>query len=85
MGLNLEYSDGQTPLGEDEKEGLLIPTITTRSELDEFEQLNIQESQDWIRKRKFKKKNPYRTICERASSANVFRCMEMGRQISDNE
>ena len=55
MGLNLEYSNGQTPLDEDEKEGLLIPTITTRAELDEFEQLNIQEAQDWIRKRKFKK------------------------------
>jgi Fic-DOC domain mobile mystery protein B len=55
MGLNLEYSNGQTPIDEDEKEGLLISTITTRSELDEFEQLNIQEAQEWIRKRKFTK------------------------------
>jgi len=55
MGLDLEYSSGQTPLDEDEKEGLLIPTITTRAELDEFEQLNIQEAQEWIRKRKFKR------------------------------
>lgn len=29
MGLELEYGDGQTPLDEDEKEGLLIPTIAT--------------------------------------------------------
>lgn len=29
MGLDLEYADGQTPLDEDEKEGLLIPTIST--------------------------------------------------------
>ncbi len=35
MGLNLEYTNGQTPLDEDEKEGLLIPTIATREELDE--------------------------------------------------
>ena len=41
MGLDLEYVDGQTPLDEDEKEGLLIPTIATSGELDEFEQQNI--------------------------------------------
>ena len=34
MGLELEYIDGQTPLDEDEKEGLLIETIATRGELD---------------------------------------------------
>jgi fido (protein-threonine AMPylation protein) len=53
MGLNLEYIDGQTPLDEDEKEGLLIPTITTRSDLDEFEQLNIEEAIQWISGKKF--------------------------------
>lgn len=37
MGLDLDYKDGQTPLDEDEKDGLLIKTITTRDELDEFE------------------------------------------------
>ena len=36
MGLNLTYNDGQTPLDEDEKEGLLIKSIATRGELDEF-------------------------------------------------
>lgn len=53
MGLNLEYINGQTPLGEDEKEGLLIPTITTRGELDEFEQLNIDEANLWLLSKKF--------------------------------
>ncbi len=48
MGLNLEYENGQTPLDEDEKAGLLIPTITTREELDEFEQLNIEEALQWV-------------------------------------
>jgi hypothetical protein len=33
MGLNLVYIDGQTPLGEEEKEGLRIKTISTREEL----------------------------------------------------
>ena len=27
MGLDLDYIDGQTPLDEEEKDGLLIPTI----------------------------------------------------------
>ena len=40
MGLNLKYSEGQTPLDEDEKEGLKIKSITTQNELDELEQLN---------------------------------------------
>ncbi|RED96677.1 mobile mystery protein B [Marinoscillum furvescens] len=54
MGLNLEYIDGQTPLDEEEKEGLKIPTISTREELDEFEQHNIEESLQWLLTRKFK-------------------------------
>lgn len=48
MGLRLNYSDGQTPLDDDEKEGLLIQTITTRGELDEFEQKNIEEALFWL-------------------------------------
>jgi Fic-DOC domain mobile mystery protein B len=53
MGLRLEYIDGQTPIEEEEKEGLLIKTISTRGELDEFEQVNIQEAVEWSMKRKF--------------------------------
>jgi Fic-DOC domain mobile mystery protein B len=41
-------------LDEEEKEGLLITTITTRAELDEFEQLNIQKAIEWTLIRKFK-------------------------------
>lgn len=48
MGLDLEYINGQTPLDEDEKEGLLIPTIATREELDEFEQQNIEDALQWV-------------------------------------
>ena len=51
MGLNLEYSDGQTPLSEDEKDGLLIPTITTRGDLDEFEQFGVENAIEWTRRR----------------------------------
>ena len=54
MGLDLEYVYGQTPLDEDEKEGLLIKSISTRGELDEFEQQNIEKAVLWTLKRKFK-------------------------------
>jgi len=47
MGLNSDYIDGQTPLNEEEQNGLLIPSITTREELDEFEQLNIEKAIQW--------------------------------------
>ena len=41
MGLKIKYFDGQTPLCGEEIDGLKISSITTREELDEFEQLNI--------------------------------------------
>ncbi|MEO6831246.1 MAG: mobile mystery protein B [Chitinophagaceae bacterium] len=54
MGLDLDYADGQTPLDEDEREGLLIKAIATRGELDEFEQQNIERAMEWSLKRSFK-------------------------------
>lgn len=47
MGLELYYKVGQTPLNEEEKEGLKIKSITTLGELDEFEQLNIEKAVEW--------------------------------------
>ena len=57
MGLELDYFNGQTPLDEDEKEGLLISTISTRGELDEFEQQNIENAMTfyWSRRIKIEK------------------------------
>ena len=54
MGLNIEYINGQTPLNEDEKDGILIPAIANRSELDEFEQQNIEEAIMWVLTRPLK-------------------------------
>src|SRR5665647_2070388 len=54
MGLDFEYINGQTPLDEDEKDGLLIPTIANRGELDEFEQQNIEEAMQWVLTRSLK-------------------------------
>ncbi len=47
MGLVFEYTKGQTPIGEEEKAGLKIKAISTMSELDEFEQQNIEEAIEW--------------------------------------
>ena len=53
MGLKLEYEDGQTPLSEEEKDGLKIKTIQTHSELDEHEQRNIERAIEWTIHSKF--------------------------------
>lgn len=52
MGLTSDYKDGQTPLDEEEKEGLKIKTIATHQELDEFEQQNIEAALGWLMKKK---------------------------------
>ncbi|HRN26643.1 MAG TPA: mobile mystery protein B [Ignavibacteriaceae bacterium] len=53
MGLDINYSDGQTPLEEEEKDGLLINSVTTRGELDEFEQLGVEKANEWLLNRNF--------------------------------
>jgi Fic-DOC domain mobile mystery protein B len=54
MELDVDYIDGQTPLDEEEKDGLLIPTIATHGELNEFEQQNIEQAVQWTIGRSFK-------------------------------
>ncbi|MFA6261453.1 MAG: mobile mystery protein B [Bacteroidia bacterium] len=54
MGLDLENTAGQTPIDEAENEGLLIPTIASRNELNEFEQHNIEQAVQWTMSRSFK-------------------------------
>lgn len=47
MGLIKHVQVGQTPLEEEERDGLKILTIQRLSELDEFEQKNIEEAITW--------------------------------------
>jgi Fic-DOC domain mobile mystery protein B len=54
MGLNFDYQIGQTPLSEEEKEGLRVGSITTRQDLDEFEQQNIDKAIERLAGKKFK-------------------------------
>lgn len=44
----IEEVDGATPLDPDELEGLKFDHITTRSELDELEQVNITQGLRWL-------------------------------------
>ena len=48
MELNITNSNSNTPLSEEEKEGLLIPTIINHAQLDEYEQANIEDALQWI-------------------------------------
>jgi len=46
------YPEGATPLDPDESEGLLLTHITTRAELDRWEQENIVEALSWLDRNK---------------------------------
>jgi Fic-DOC domain mobile mystery protein B len=53
MGLSLNYLEGQSPLTAEEEEELKIKTISTKEELDEFEQYNIETAMEWLIGRSF--------------------------------
>ncbi len=50
--IKLEYPEGATPLDPNEIKGLLLPHITTRGELDRWEQDNINEAIKWLERSK---------------------------------
>ncbi len=52
MGLILDYTDGESPLSEEEREDLKIKSISSREDLNEFEQQNIEMALEWAMKQK---------------------------------
>ena len=52
--MEIKYPSGATPLDPDELEGLKIKHITTREEVNRFEQDNINEALEWLGKRRKK-------------------------------
>jgi Fic-DOC domain mobile mystery protein B len=52
MTIPMEYPEGATPLDPDELGGLKFKHITTRGELDELEQANIEEGLQWLARRR---------------------------------
>lgn len=49
--MKFDYPEGATPLDPDEAHGLLLSHITTRAELDRWEQENITEAEVWAFRR----------------------------------
>lgn len=74
MGLDLGSLAGQTLLDDEEKDGLLIPAIATRGELDEFEQQNIEQAIQWAIRR---------TISPEAILSDAFMRRVLTRMFSD--
>ena len=50
--INVEYPEGATPIDPDEATGLLLTHITTREDLDRWEQDNIYDALEWLEKTK---------------------------------
>ena len=50
--MTFEEPDGATPLDPDERLGLKFDHITTRGELDELEQANIEQGLAWVARRR---------------------------------
>ena len=48
----MDYPDGATPLDPDEMDGLRFKHVSTRGELDQLEQANIDEGLQWVKKQK---------------------------------
>ena len=49
---NFQYPSGATPLDPDDMDGLKIKHITTRQELDRWEQDNINDAIQWLSRRR---------------------------------
>lgn len=59
MGLEFQYIAGQTQIDLDEKKDLMIQTISSKKELDEFEQMNIEKAIEWTYKMKWNKEQVF--------------------------
>ncbi len=78
------YPEGATPLDLDESEGLLLTHISTRAELDRWEQENIIEALEWLDRTKptnildeqFIKKLHYMMFSNVWHWAGKFRCSD---------
>jgi Fic-DOC domain mobile mystery protein B len=56
--------DGATPLDPDESEGLILNHLSTRGELDELEEANIQEGMRWAHRKALRRGQPADVLTE---------------------
>ena len=74
MGLEFVYTPGQSPIDEDEKEGLLIGSISTLAELNQAEYLNIQNAIEWaLNRRRFQARDILSETFVRELHKRMFR------------
>lgn len=73
--VKLEYPDGATPLDKNEMKGLLLTHITTKAELDRWEQDNINDAFAWVEKQKPKDilNEPFIKLLHKKMFGNVWK------------
>jgi Fic-DOC domain mobile mystery protein B len=84
--VELNYPDGATPLNKDEKQGLIPTHITTRGELNRWEQDNINEALVWVRKNKSKEilNEPFLKLLHKRMFGNVWKWAGQFRKTDKN-
>lgn len=73
MGLNLSYQYGQTELEPEEIDGLKVLAISSKAELDELEQQNIEEALLWIMGKKWKAEKIFSETFIKEVHARMYR------------
>jgi Fic-DOC domain mobile mystery protein B len=84
--IELDYPEGPTPINPDEADGLLLTHITTRAELDRWEQDNINEALAWVEKRKPKNilNEPFMKMLHARMFCNVWKWAGIFRKSDKN-
>lgn len=84
--IELNYPEGATPINADEIEGLLPTHITSRAELDRWEQDNINEALAWAEERKPKDilNESFMKLLHKKMFSNVWKWAGKFRQSEKN-
>ena len=77
--MDIIYPAGATPLDPDETEDLLLSHITTREELNQWEQLNIGDAEEWAFSRNHKD-----LLANRSSAGCIKKCSAKSGPGPDN-
>ncbi len=84
----MEFNDpeGATPLDPNEIDGLMLTHMTTRSELNRWEQDNINEALAWIQRRRPKDilQESFMKQLHKQMFGNVWKCLEVGWRVKKN-
>ena len=84
--MELDYPNGATPLDKNEIQGLIPTHITTRAELDRWEQDNINEALTWVEENKPRNilNEPFLKLLHKKMFGNVWKWAGKFRQTEKN-